>query len=183
MPVACVEMAFDEGDVGFFDFATAKGFAEFGMGEVVFGDEDDAGGFLVEAMDDAGAEDVATLRERLAAAEERVDERAFVVAGAGVDDHAGGFVDGEDVVVFVEGVERDGFGFGLDRRARLGGDGDAFAAAESVGDFGRFAVDEDVGGVDEFLDAGAGEVGAVGSDDAVEALIGVVGRGYEVVSH
>ena len=96
------------------------------MGEVVFGDEDDAGGFLVEAMDDAGAKDVAALRERLAAAEKRVDERAFVVAGAGVDDHAGGFVDGEDVVVFVEGFERDGFGFG-----RMGGRGSAVTVMRS----------------------------------------------------
>ncbi len=46
-------------------------------------------------------------------------------------------------------------------------------------------VDEDVGGVDEFLDAGAGEVGAMGGDDAVEALVGVVGGGEvcQVVSH
>jgi hypothetical protein len=44
-------------------------------------------------------------------------------------------------------------------------------------------VDEDVGGVDEFLDAGAGEVGAMSGDDAVEALVGVVGGGGEVVSH
>ena len=132
LPVVVVEMAFDEGDVRLLDGASAEGFAEFGVGEIVFGDEDDAGGFFVEAMDDAGAEDVAALRERLAAAEERVDERAGVVSGAGVDDHAGGLVDGEDVVVFVEGFERDGFGFGADRRARLGFDGDAVAAAEFV---------------------------------------------------
>jgi hypothetical protein len=119
----------------------------------------------------------------LAAAEESVDERAFVVAGAGVNDHAGGFVNREDVVVFVESFEGDGFGLGLDRRARFGGDGDAFAAAETVRDFGRFVVDEDVGGVDEFLDASAGEVGAMGSDDAVEALVEVVGGGSEIVSH
>ena len=124
-----VEMAFDEGDVGFLDFAVAKGFAEFGVGEIGLGDEDDAGGFLVEAVDDTGAKDVAALREGLTATEERVDESAFVVSGAGVDDHAGGLVDGYDVGVFVEDVERDGFGFCADGRARLGGDGDAFAAA------------------------------------------------------
>ena len=176
-------MAFDECDVSLFDFACAKGFAEFGVGEIVFGDEDDAGGFLVETMDDAGAEDVAALGEGLAAAEERVDERAGVVSSSGVDDHAGGFVDGEDVVVFVESFEWDGFGFGADGRARLGGDGDAFAAADFVGSFGGFSVQKDVGGVDEFLHAGATEVGAMRGDDAVEALVEVVGSGYEVVGH
>ena len=58
-----VEAAFDESDVGLLDLAAAEGFAEFRVGEVVFGDEDDAGGLFVEAMDDAGAEDVAALRE------------------------------------------------------------------------------------------------------------------------
>ena len=62
-------------------------------------------------------------------------------------------------------------------------DGDVVAGAEFVGDFCGLTVYENVGGVDEFLDAGAGEVGAVGGNDAVEALVEVVGGGEEVVSH
>jgi hypothetical protein len=100
-----------------------------------------------------------------------------------VDDHACGFVDGEDVVIFVEDFERDVFGFGLNRGARLGCYGDFFTATQAMGGFYMLTVDEDGGGIDEFLDAGTGEVGAVGGDDAVEALIGVVGGGYEIVSH
>ena len=67
--------------------------------------------------------------------------------------------------------------------ARFGGNGNVVAGTEFVGGFGGFAVEEDGGGVDEFLHAGAGEVGAVGGDDAVEALVEVVGRGEEVVGH
>jgi hypothetical protein len=106
-----------------------------------------------------------------------------MVAGSRVDDHACGLVDGEDVVVFIEEVERDGFGLGLDRGARLDFDGDTFAAVQAVRGFGWFAVEEDVGFIDEFLNAGAAEVAAMRSDDAVEALTGVVGRDDEVVSH
>src|ERR1700723_1543602 len=42
-----VKMALDEGDVGFLYFAIAEGFAEPSVGEIVFGDEDDAGGLFV----------------------------------------------------------------------------------------------------------------------------------------
>jgi len=178
-----VDDAFDQREVGLFHQAIAEGFAEFAVGGVVFGDEDNAGGFFVEAVDDAGAEYVAALGERLAAAQECVDHGAGMVAGSRVDNHACGLVDGEDVVVFIQEVERDAFGLGLDRGARLDFDGDTFAAVEAVRGFGRFAVEQDVGFIDEFLNAGAAEVGAMRSDDAVEALTGVVGRNDEVVSH
>ena len=49
----CVEMAFDEGDVGFLYLAIAEGFAELGVGGVVFGNQDDAGRLLVEEVNDA----------------------------------------------------------------------------------------------------------------------------------
>jgi hypothetical protein len=100
-----------------------------------------------------------------------------------VNDHAGGFVDGDDVVVFVENFERDIFGFGGYGRAGLGGYGDALAAAEAIGGFGGLSIEEDGGGIDQFLDAGARKIGAVGCYDAIEALVRVIGRGGEVVSH
>src|SRR4029077_1599245 len=104
--------ALHEGDVNLLDLALAEGFAELGVSGVIFGDEDDAGGVFIEAMNDAGAEGVATLRESLTAAEEGVDQGAARGAGAGVHGHAGGLVDGDDVSVFVEDVERNGFWFG-----------------------------------------------------------------------
>jgi hypothetical protein len=49
------EVAVEEGDVSFGDLALGEHLAEFAVGAVVFGDEDEAAGLLVEAMDDAGA--------------------------------------------------------------------------------------------------------------------------------
>ena len=51
-----------------------------------------------------------------------------MIASAGVYSHSGGFVDGDYVVVFVEDVEGDRFGFGANRRTRLDLDGHEFAA-------------------------------------------------------
>src|SRR5579871_6372585 len=49
------DVAVDESDVGLFDVALGEHVAKLAVGGVVFGDEDDAAGLLVEAVDDAGA--------------------------------------------------------------------------------------------------------------------------------
>ena len=72
------------------------------MREIIFGDEHDSGGFLVEAVNDARPQRIAGLRKSLTAAEERVNERAGGISRASVDGHARGFVDDDDVVIFIQ---------------------------------------------------------------------------------
>ncbi len=72
------EVAVDEGEVGLGDLAAGEHLAELAVGAVVFGDEDDAAGLLVEAMDDAGAEVAADFGELVEVVEQRVDEGAAV---------------------------------------------------------------------------------------------------------
>jgi hypothetical protein len=104
--------------------------------------------------------------------EEGVDEGALVAgvgfaggcgwggAGSGVDHHAGGFVDDGEVLVFVEDLEGDVFGDGVERGGLRGTfDLDGFAAVEFLFGLGGVAVDADLVGFDEKLDAGAGDVG------------------------
>ena len=127
-----LHLAVHEGDVGFLDLALAEAFAESGVSGVIFGDEDDAGGVFVEAMHDAGAKSVATLRQSLTPTKEGVDECAVRGTGTGVYGHAGGFVDGNDVGVFVEDVDGNGFGLGAKRRTRLDLDLDVLTGTEAV---------------------------------------------------
>ena len=175
-----LELALHKSEVDFFHFALAKGFAELGVGGVVFGDENHAGSFFIQAVDDAGTQWIAGLRKRLAAAEERVDERAGNCAGAGMDGHAGGFVDGDDVVVFVENIERNRFGFGADGRAFGDFESDFFATVKMQRAFLRgVAIDLDEAGHDQFLDASAAELGALGSDEAVQTRAGIGGGSEE----
>ena len=62
--------------------------------------------------------------------DQRVDQRAGPVAGAGMDDQAGRLVDDDDVGVLVEDVERDRLALGLGL-VRLGhGDGDVLAGRD-----------------------------------------------------
>jgi len=91
-----------------------------------------------------------------------------------VDGHASGLVDDDEVVVFVEDVEGDGFGFSFEGSARFGLNRDALAATKFLARLGRLAVDENEAGIDEFLDAGAGQFSGVRGDKAVKARAGVI---------
>src|ERR1035441_91816 len=88
-------------------------------------------------------------------------------ASAGVDHHAGGLIDGNQVAIFVEDGERDGFGRGA-QGGRIGGfHFDGFAGAYGVGGAAGKAGHQDAAGADPLLQAGAAGLG--------EAFAGQVG--------
>jgi hypothetical protein len=136
-------------------------------------------------MDDAGAEVAADVREMVEVVEKCVDEGAPVAgvvggAGAGVDHHAGGFVDDGEISVFVEDVEGNVFGYGVERCGLRGAfDLDGFAAAKLLLWLGWMAVDAYLAGFDEELDAGAGDVGEGLGEVLVEAEVRGGGIGAE----
>jgi hypothetical protein len=162
------------------------------VGAVVFGDDDEAAGLFVEAMDDAGAEVAAYVGEFVEVEEEGVDKGSAVagvwfarcgVPCSGVNHHAGRFVDDGEMLVFVEDFEGDVFGGGVEGRG-LGGafDLDGFAAVEFLFWFGGVTVDADLAGFDEELDAGSGDVGESLGEVLIEATIGCGGIGGESAS-
>src|SRR6266566_4902637 len=153
------EFPFDEGQGSLPDCAAAKSFGETGVCGIILGNEDGARGFFVQAMDDSRAKGIAGARERLTAAEKRIDECAASMACAGVDRHARGLVDDENVVVFVEHVQRDGLRFSAELRARLRVHCNALAGTETMRALCGLAVDADEATFNELLDAGAAELG------------------------
>jgi hypothetical protein len=84
------------------------------------------------------------------------------------------------VLVFVEDLEGDVFGCRVEW-GWLGGalDLDGFAAAEFLFGLGGMAVDADLAGFDEELDAGSGDVGESLGEVLVESEIGGGGVGGE----
>jgi hypothetical protein len=183
--VVFFDMAVEEGDVSFGDLTAGEHVAEFAVSAVVFGDEDEAAGELVEAMDDAGAEVAADVREFGEVEEESVDEGAPVAgvfgrAGASVDHHAGRFVDDGEVLVFMEDSEGDVLGDGVEGRGLRGAfDLDGFAAVEFLFRLGGVAVDANLAGFDEELNAGAGDVGEGLCEVEIEAKVGGGGVSFE----
>ena len=108
-----------------------KGVGQRAMRGVGLGDHHDAAGVLVEAVDDARPPDAADAGQAVAAMmDQRVDQRAGPVAGAGMDDQPGRLVDDDDLGVLVENIERDRLALRLGS-SRLGhGDGDALAGRD-----------------------------------------------------
>ncbi len=80
------------------------------VGTIVLGDHHQPGGVLVEAVDDARPLDAADTGKTFAAMrDQRVDQRAGGMSGGRVDDQAARLVDDDQVVVFVDDVQRDRF--------------------------------------------------------------------------
>ena len=145
----------NKGKVGLVDGASFELRLEMAVGMVVFGDQDDARGILVQAVDDARPLDAAHALEVRAVIEDGVDKGAAIVSGRGVDDQAGGFVDDDKVAVLVENDEGDRF------RRQGGGFGgrdvhpDAVADLHALGGSGWTVVDQHMAIVDPALDFGA----------------------------
>ncbi len=107
-------------------------------------------------MDDSGAQGVVSRGDILTMAEERIDKGARPVAGGGVDDHSGRFVNGEHVFVFVEDIEGDIFrgNGGLGRCLKANFDLIAFLGKGPF--FRQFPIEEDGPDIDQVLEVGAG---------------------------
>ncbi len=78
------------------------------MGLVGLGDHQEAGGVLVDAVDDAGPDDPANPRKLAAAVvEQGVDQGAIEVPCGGMNNQSGWFVDHDQVFVFEHDAERE----------------------------------------------------------------------------
>lgn len=171
--------------INFFHFAAGKLGRERKVRVVILGYDQTSAGFFVEAMDDARAELVfgvrSATRKRLTAAEQRIDQSAAGVPGAGMDAHACWLVDDKEVVVFVENIERDCFRFSPQRRAWRRFYGDSFASAQFLRSLCGRAVYQDEAGIEEFLHPGPREFRKMGYDPAIETETTIIMRDDELV--
>src|SRR5579863_8503877 len=80
------------------------------MSRVALGDDEEAGGVLVEPVHNAGPLDTADAGEAVAAmGDEGVNQGALGVAGGGMDHQAGGLIKNQEMVVLEDDIERNVF--------------------------------------------------------------------------
>lgn len=145
------------------------------MGDVGFRNDDAAGRVLVQAVDDARALDAADAGKfSLAVVEQGVDQGAIGISRGGMDDHAGGFVEDDEVVVFEQDFQRDVLRCVVQRDGFGHDDGDAVAELYGIARLGGVAVDLDVLLADERLDPRAGKIRETGGEKGVDALTRIV---------
>ena len=141
---------------------------------VVLRHHHDAGGVLVEAMDDAGAALAADAGKAVAAmGDQRVDQGAGPISGRGMNDEVAGFVDDDDVVVLVNHAQRDGLGGGFCRLRRRHVDGDRGAGIDPViGIADRVALEGDGAGLDQRFEPRPGQFGDMAGEHTVKPFAG-----------
>jgi hypothetical protein len=145
------------------------------VGAVVLRHHHHAGGVLVEPVHDAGAALAADARKAIAAmGDQRIDQGAGPIAGGGMNDEVAGFVDHDDVVVFVNHAERNGLGGGLGRLRRRHVDRDGGAGIDPIiGIADRVAVERDGAGLDQRFEPRPGQLGDMAGEHAVKPLAGL----------
>ena len=181
--VILFDEALDEGEIDLFDVAVSELMGERVVGLVGFGDDEDAAGEAVEAMDDARAERSLDLRELREVMEQGVDEGSVMDTGSSMDGHAGRLVDDDDVGVFVDDVERDVFGSGGQGRQVSGVDVDHVGGAEELRGFGGLLIDEDATVFGPGLQAGTRDSGELPLQEMIETLTGGFRIDGEVMGH
>jgi hypothetical protein len=96
----------DEGEVGFLNISGGELIGERAVGLFGFRDDEDTGGFLVEAVDDARSLRSADDLDARAVVKKAVGKGAFAVSRARVDDEAGGLVEDEEVFILEKNTQR-----------------------------------------------------------------------------
>jgi hypothetical protein len=140
--------------------------AELAVCGIIFGGDENAGGFAIEAVNDARAIGGAPGGElAFARVKEGGGEGSGGATCARVDVHAGGLVDDEDVIVFMENVEGEILGGHIAWSGSRNADGDGDFGGEEISGADRFSSEGDPILLHPLLDAGSGLPAESGESD------------------
>jgi hypothetical protein len=137
---------------------------------VVFSDNDNSAGLLIEPVHNAWPKLTAYMRELVEVMKQSIDQSAMIArvylisprrrrSGAGVDHHSGRLIDDGEVLIFVEDDERYVLGEGVERRRmRRAFDLDLFPALQFQLCLWRLTVDAYLTMFDQKLYARAADI-------------------------
>ncbi len=140
------------------------------VGAVVLGHHHQAGGVLVEPVDDAGTADPADAgKAQPAMGNQRVDQRSGLMPGGGMHHEILRLVDDDDVVVLEHDIERDVLAFGLGGGGGRHVDCDRIPRIDMIsGVANPDAADAHLTCEDQRLQARARQVGTAHGEHAVQ---------------
>ena len=104
------------------------------MRGIGLGDDQQPRRILVDPVDNAGPRDPANAGEAtVAMMEQGVDHRSIVITGGRMDDHSGGFIDDEQMIILEHELNGDVLRYNVRNRWRLNG----YAERRALLGFGR----------------------------------------------
>ena len=135
--------AIGDGEVDFLHRRTLRKLGgETLVGGVGFRDDEAAGSIFIKTMHDAGSLHSADAGKFSSAMmEQGIDKGAVGISGCGMDDHAVGFVENDEMFVFKKDIKRDVLRVGDVRNGFRDDDGNFIAGRNAVARFGGFAVE------------------------------------------
>ena len=85
------------------------------MGFVIFGNDHDAAGILIQPVHDAGADHPVDARQVLTVKQQRIDQRARIMSRRRMHYHASGFIEHDHIFIFIDDIQRNVFRLRLQR--------------------------------------------------------------------
>lgn len=92
------------------DFTLAELFLQHVMGAVVFGEQDQPGGVLIQAVDNAGPLLAANTFHFWGMRQGSMDQCSVTMPGCRMDNHPGRFVNHHQILIFKDNIQGDRFG-------------------------------------------------------------------------
>ncbi len=169
------ELSVEQGDVDLLHSAFAKILHELFVRGVCERDNDQTGRIFIEPMHNPRAKRTAQRRQLFRSAEvmeQRGNQSAGILTGAGMNDHSGRLIDHSDVRVAINNFERDIFRLDADGSCLWNFDEYFFAELQTMGGLFGDVVDADAAFVDQVLDLIAADVRESRDQITIEAFSG-----------
>ncbi len=140
------------------------------MSGIILGRHQNSRSLLVKTMDDSRAQFAADSGKSLTVVKQGVDQGTPGMAGSGVNDETGRFVDDDEVGIFIKNSQRDGLGEGRHRAWRGEANLDGGTGFEFFPGFGRSRGEKNAAVVNEVFQLGTGQVGECSGEKRVKPL-------------
>ena len=124
-----------QGEVGLFNLSLLEHFSQHGVRSIIFRDDQQPRGLLVDAVNNTGASITQIRQILLEVVKQSMDKSTVVYAGSGMDHEARRLFNDRQVRVFVVDLERNLLGSKRRRFERFEDDMDGFTAANPVAGF------------------------------------------------
>jgi len=144
------------------------------MSLIVFGGNETATRVFVEAVHNSGTFPAADTGKVRAMMQKRIHQSVLGIAGARMNNQSGGFIDHDQIRVFVNDLERYRLRFGRDFLRWWFGYPDLITGPDQIAGPGWFAIHRRCTGANKLLNSGPGELRQPIRYEPVEPASGVL---------
>jgi hypothetical protein len=168
-PCRLLHLSIDKGEVDFSDCSYLELMAEASVGNATLCNDHGTGGLFIKAVDNARTNPVADSCKIRAMKKQGIHKGSALVTGPGVYHESGGFIQNDDILVFVENRKGNRFRLAYDRFWRRDFRLDKISGLGQISRFLDVSIDRYVTGTNQPVRMGAGESGQMRDNGRIES--------------